>query len=125
MPTPDGRKWLNSDEISGRICDTLEKEHPTLATSRANLIERFKDAFSGMYGIEFKILRLTEKLKDAIEAGQFGPLFTDENGNPVAAQQYDASKGHLTTQAYEIWRAFKDIYTMDVLNAVDEDGNLL
>lgn len=123
MPTPDGREWFNSDKIAQRMIDKLGNEVPQ---GRAAFIRALlTDAFSGLYGIEFKILRLTEKLKDSIEQGAFGPLFVDAGGNPVAPQNYDPDAGHQTTQAYEIWRAFKDIYTLNVLEQFDEDGNLL
>lgn len=123
MPTPDGREWLSSKAIADNLMERIKDDVPQGRIAALKML--LEDGFSGMYGIEFKILRLTEKLKDAIEAGNFGPLFVDAEGNPVRPQDYDPARGHQHTQAYDIWRAFRDIYTMDVLENVDEDGNLL
>jgi hypothetical protein len=60
--------------------------------------------------IERKLSRLTERLKGAIEAGNFGPLFE--------------SDGTTRTQVGEIFAAFQSIYKLSTLNSVDEEGNL-
>lgn len=92
-------------------------------------IEAWIGRFYGNQGflIERKLARLTEKLKDAIEAENFGPLFVDDEGNPIPKETVNDlnAPGVNATQAYQIWRAFKNIYSLDVLDNVDEEGELL
>jgi hypothetical protein len=66
---------------------------------------------------ERKVLRLTERLRDMIQRGEFGPLSVpntlDENGMPIP------------TPAGGIAMALADIYTPEFLDMFDEEGNLL
>lgn len=125
MPTPDGREWFSSEKIAQIQMDRIADRLPPLSAPVLEEIKaRLQASFSGLYGIEFKIGRLTEKLKDAIEAEAFGPLFVDADGNRVPPSAYNPAV-HSETQAYQIWRAFKDIYTQSILDQYDEDGNLL
>ncbi len=64
----------------------------------------------GGHTVERKISRLTEKLKDAMELGAFGPLF-------------DAD-GTTRTPLGEAFFAFKDIYAEAFLAQFNEEGDL-
>jgi hypothetical protein len=90
--------------------------------------DKLKAFYSGQgFVIERKLARLTEKLKDAIEAGKFGPLFVDDEGNPIPTEIVNdpEAPGVNATQAYRIWRAFRNIYSLSVLDQVDEEGELV
>lgn len=133
MPTPDGRSWMTLETMWNRVLTNLLDEFPTLANlldtqaKRDRARTRAKEALENL-SLEFKILRLTERLKDKIEAGGFGPLFVDTEGNDYTGQIRDTNDppfGVEATQAYHIWRAFKDIYTLSLLEQFDEEGNLI
>lgn len=75
----------------------------------------------GGFAVERKISRLTERLKDAIEAEAFGPLFVDADRNRVDPAAYDPDR-HEETQAFRILDAFRAIYKANVLELFDEEG---
>lgn len=133
MPTPDGRSWMTREAMWDRMLANLLDEFPQLAgqldtQAKRDRARQIATATIESLSLEFKILRLTEKLKDSIEAGRFGPLFVDAEGNKYTGQitnPNDLPLGVSATQAYEIWRAFKDIYTLSVLELYDEEGNLI
>lgn len=124
------RRWPSVAEIAQRMRAHAEAD-PDFNTSPAmlNAIEAWVARFHNNQGflIERKLARLTEKLKDAIEAEQFGPLFVDDDGNPIPKETVNdlTAPGVNATQAYQIWRAFRNIYSLDVLDNVDEEGELL
>lgn len=125
MPTPDGREWASRRRIAVRLGTTLVNDERLpvelrqyLLDHRAaalNILEEAIDDFNLSY--EFKILRLVEKVKDAIESGVFGPLTipntVDENGEKIK------------TPVGEIGFLLKDCYTPEFLDQFDEDGNPL
>lgn len=81
-------------------------------------LDVMEDAFVELnFGMELKILRLTEKLKDAVLGGEFGPI-TVPNTVDVNGQQ-------ILTPVGEIGEIFRDIYLMEFLDLHDEEGNLL
>lgn len=133
MPGPDERKWETRDSLWQRLKQALLAEFPALATllDTPAKRERARAAVVSAMGplqYEFKALRLTEKLKDAIEKEAFGPLFLDADGgrvDPAVIQDWrNPPEGVKPTQAYLIWRKFKDIYTIAVLDLYDEEGEL-
>lgn len=108
MPTPDGRSWLTSDEIAFRlgkamIDDVRVPDHVKdyLVANQMVALDIFKQAFivTG-YTLEFKIARLCEKLRDAIDAGNI-------------------------TTFNEVRDSIKEIYTLSFLDQFDEEGELL
>ena len=118
-PTPDGRDWLTPREIIRSQLEAVFRNHPNVSRNqmealRDSLVEGFRDTG---YGVEFKILRLTEKIRTAINAGVFGPLTipntVDVEGNPIR------------TPVGEIAALFDDVYSEDFLNNVDDNGNPL
>jgi len=136
MPTPDGREWLSPRKlgfiIMARFVSTFKGEPwfdggvdwtldwdwttetftitggPFPSTSmlgQPGIKQQFIDILVGAYqtigyNMEFKILRLTERLKDRIADGTF-------------------------THIEQVKTAFRDIYTKEVLDQVDEEGNLI
>ena len=137
MPSPDGRSWLTSRKIGLQIMTFFIKEFKgepwfdaetswsyswdmdaetftvdvngsfpdTCMLGQPNIKARFwnilrEGYLATGYGTEFKILRLTEKLKNAI--------YTDQ-----------------ITDISVIKEAFNDIYTSDVLDQYDEEGDLI
>ena len=136
MPTPNGRSWLTPRKIGLQIMGffvsefegelwfdggvdwnyawDMDAETFTIAggpfpnkcmLGQPNIKARFwnilRDGYLATdYGTEFKILRLTEKLKDAVITDQI-------------------------TDISVVKDAFNDIYTSDVLDQYDEEGNLL
>lgn len=108
MPTPDGRSWLTSDAIATKLGQAMiddprlpEQLRTFLLDHKAVAKSVLKDAFvETEIGLEFKIARLCEKLRDAIDAGNI-------------------------TTFDEVRDSIKDIYTLAFLNQFDEEGELL
>lgn len=127
MPTttPDGRSWWTSRRIVARLgAAMLEDERVPqelkdyLLAHKQVALDVMEDAFVELnFGMELKILRLTEKLKDAVLGGEFGPI-TVPNTVDVNGQQ-------ILTPVGEIGEIFRDIYLMEFLDLHDEEGNLL
>lgn len=108
MPTPDGRSWLTSDEIATKLGQAMiddprlpDQLRTFLLDNKAVAKDVLKDSFltTGI-GLEFKIARLCEKLRDAIDAGNI-------------------------TTFDEVRTSIKDIYTLTFLDQFDEEGELL
>lgn len=101
MATPDGRAWLTSDAIAEQIGNALYQFGVLSEEDLEDAISVIASAYRATgYGLEFKILRLTEKLKDRITDGEFSTV-------------------------EEITSAFNDIYNLSVLEQFDEEGNLI
>lgn len=117
MPTPDGRSWLTSTEIASRITDLLQERYGTIAgLNRGGIQNVVKEAFElTNYHNELKIVRLAEKIKDAAQAGLFGPLYipntVDVNGEPIP------------TPVGVMASLLIDIYQEGFLDMHDEEGN--
>lgn len=113
MPTPDGRDWLTSEQLVANFLDHMKTTHPSTANyidlHRTELESDLQPVFADLYGIEFKVCRLVEQLKDSINNGDYGPL-----GDPGAR-----------TQAGEIYDTMKAIFTLSVLQCYDENGNYI
>lgn len=121
MPTPEGREWLSSDQIAARMMDKLNAELPAgvkKALDKHPVIQMLKDAYiSTEYTYEFKILRLVEKVKNAMGEGTFGPL--------VIPNSVDVNGEQIPTPVGVVYFMLKDIYTPEFLDMFDEEGNLL
>lgn len=113
MPAPDGREWYTSTRLVAEILDAMRETHPSTANyidlHRAELETDLAPVLADLYAMEFKVCRLTEALKDAIKQGDYGPL-----GLPEAR-----------TQAGAIGDTFNAIYTLEVLDCYDEEGNYI
>lgn len=113
MPAPDGREWLTSVQLVSNFLDHMRTTHPSTANyidlHREELETDLEPVFADLYGMEFKVCRLTEQLQRAILAGDFGPL------GPSGAR----------TQVGEINDVFQSIYTLSVLACYDEEGNYI
>jgi len=113
MPTPDGREWYTSQRLVSDMLDQMRTTHPSTANyidaHRAELETDLAPVFGELYGMEFKICRLTEALERSILAGDFGPLGTEA----------------APTQAGVIYATLKDIFTVSVLACYDENGNYI
>lgn len=104
MPTT--RRWPTRAEWAEKIVVRIEASFPDMiGTKRAQLRADLIQWLGGSFIIERKIARLTEILKDGIETGKFGAIVPGSQGD-------------------DILQAFKDIYTLEILDAVDEEGNL-
>jgi hypothetical protein len=79
---------------------------------RAAMVEEIEHMF---LHYEFKILRLTEFLYEAIRNGAFGPVNVP---NTVGVDGLP-----IRTPVGEIRDAFRDIYDLDMLDGFDEEGN--
>lgn len=118
-PTPDGREWLRPRDIIKSQIDEVVADHPNITR---NQMESLRDSLVNglrrvqMYEYEFKVLRLTERVVDAIEAGQFGPIYIPNT--VVEGQQVPTPVG-------EIALLFRDIYDQEFLDLFDENGNVL
>lgn len=122
------RRWPTAAQMADRLDARMDSVVGLPPAIRARVKEEIAGYYSGLgHTIERKLSRLTEKLKDAIEAERFGPLFVDDAGNPIDKTTVTdpTAPGVNPTQAYQIWRAFRDIYSKDVLDSVDEEGELL
>lgn len=108
MPTPDGRSWLTSDQIATQLGQAMindpripEQMRTYLLAHKAVAKDVLKDAFVATeIGLEFKVARLCEKLRDAIDAGNI-------------------------TTFDEVRDSIKEIYTLSFLDQFDEEGELL
>lgn len=97
----EGRRWLTSEEISNRIVNALIRSELISADDGVEAKAVIKSAYQSTgYHLEFKILRLVEKLRMAIIDGHF-------------------------TDVESISQVFNDIYSLDVLSQFDEEGNLI
>lgn len=106
-PTPDGREWLTPTAIADRIVERLGSVPGRGPQAlRDSIAEAYRDTG---YEYEFKIVRLVERLKDALAAGAYGDLGTPEEPTPLGLVAAD----------------LKAIYSTAVLDAVDENGNPL
>lgn len=125
MPTPDGREWLSSDQIVARLGKAMVEDERMPAQLRAYLLEHkavaldvLKDAFvSTGYTQEFKIIRLMEKVFDAMKAGAFGPRWIPNSVNQQGEK--------IPTPVGEVWNLFADIFHTEFLEQFDEEGNPL
>jgi len=113
MPTPDGREWLTSQQLVSNMLDHMRTTHPSTANyidaHRAELETDLAPVYADLYGMEFKVCRLVEALKDSILDGDYGPLGTEA----------------APTQAGAIYATLKDIFTASVLACYDENGNYI
>jgi len=108
MPTPDGRSWLTSDEIALRLGQAMINDprvpvavQDYLRNNQVVALDILKQSFvTTGYTLEFKIARLCEKVRDALDAGTI-------------------------TTFEEVRDSIKDIYTITFLDQFDEDGELL
>lgn len=109
LATALGKRLLEDERVPQPLKDRM-LEHRQVA------LDVMEDAIMG-FGLsyEFRILRLTEQLKDAIKSGAFGPLVVpntvDQQGQPIF------------TPVGEIAMLFKDIYSPEFLELFDEEGN--
>lgn len=125
MPTPDGREWWTARQIAVRLGQALldddripQDMKDKVLANQAVALDVLEDAFQSIgYHWEHKVLRLTEKLKDSIDNGAFGPLTVP---NSVGT---DGQK--IRTPVGEIALMFRDIYTREFLELFDEEGNML
>lgn len=105
-PTPDGREWLTPTAIADHIAEKLGSIPGRGPQALRDLIaEGYRDTG---YEYELKIVRLTERLRDALLAGAYGPLGTPEEPTEVGLVYYEG---------------LKPIFSQAVLDAVDENGN--
>lgn len=101
MTAPDGRAWLTSAAIADRIISALEAAEIVAPEAGTDARAVAEDAYRATgYDLEFKILRLTERLRMQIEDGEIATVD-------------------------EIRTAFRDIYTLEVLEQFDEEGRLI
>lgn len=121
MPTPDGREWLTSDKIADFVMEGMDRNLPPQAMAgqdRAAMKAAVVAGFQGTnYHYEFKILRLIEKVKDAIWGGAFGPL--------TIPNTVDAEGMKIPTPVGEVAMLLRDCYTPEFLDQFDEEGNPL
>jgi hypothetical protein len=113
MPTPDGREWLTPNEIMTRIYASLKLEFPALESfldtpeKRDRARNAIKLAFLGTgYNMELKCARMFEKVRDALRAGNFGPIDETQNKN-----------------IYDLYQTVKTIFSVDFMDGIDDDGN--
>lgn len=108
MPTPDGRAWPTTQTLAQDIFAHIEAAfrndawwQALSAGDRNRMLAAIRQGWiSTGFGVEFKILRLTERLKDQVRAGN-------------------------VTKLADVKYAFQAIYSMDVLDQHDEEGNLI
>ncbi len=126
---PDIRpQWPTSADFAEKVMVKLERDHgPEVTPKRGPMRDAVEELFKTVWwSYGRKASRLCEKLKLSIEVEAFGPLFVDADRNRIAPADYDPENpDHTTTQAYQIFLAFKDIYKSDYLDQVDEEGNPL
>jgi hypothetical protein len=122
--------WQTRDVIWGKIWTALRAEFPFIDSlldtqeKRQRAKERAVEAL-GELRYEFTAIRLLEKLKNAIEAEKFGPLFVDSNGDPVGLADFDEAQGDTRTDVYRVWKMMSDAFKTEVLDLFDEEGNAL
>lgn len=107
------RRWPSAAQMAAKLMTRVAADNPSLNPVLAASIEASLTTWftSGGHTEERKTSRLTEKLKDSIEIGAFGPMFEAD--------------GTTHTQAGEIWKAFDAIYSVAFLAQFDEEGQLL
>lgn len=104
--TPDGRQWLTSEAIAQRITSALILNGVITEDQTLVVSDIVQQAYANTgYPLEFKILRLTEKIKDQVDSGAM----------------YNAS----CTSCQEIRQSFSDVYNASVLANYDEEGNYI
>ncbi len=125
MPAPDGREWIQPSTMATRLGQALiaderlpEQLRMYLIEHRTMALEILRDTFGAAgFKHELTLLRLVEKIKDAIARLAFGPLYipntVDVEGLPIP------------TPVGQIYEALRDCYDWDFLDLFDEDGNLL
>ena len=119
MPEPEEAAWLTSHAIADRITDLLRERYGTIqGLNRGNVQKVVREAYEATgYTREFKILRLVEKVKNAIDGGAFGPL-TIPNTVNVGGEK-------IRTPVGEIASLLRDVYTPEFLDQFDEEGEPL
>ena len=125
MPDQFGREWMTTEEWARRLGKALledermpQQARDYLLQHKAVALQVLQDAMVHAWlGYEFKILRLTEKVKGAIAMGAFGPL--------VIPNTVDVEGLPIQTPVGEIHQLFRDIYDPDFLDQFDEDGEPL
>lgn len=107
------RKWPSPAEVAEQLRTRLEAAHPTVFGRVGYLGQRLQTALTEwngeMFVMEKKLSRLYEKWKDAVGRGVYGPL----------------AEGGKLTPLGEAYADLQAMHTVDVLNAVDEEGNLI
>lgn len=106
------RRWPTAAQMAGKMMVRVKADNPlvrdtALGTAVEASIEAWFDA--GGHTIERKLARLTEKLKDQIELGAFGPLME--------------ASGVVRTPVGDVFKAFQDIYEINFLALFDEEGD--
>ena len=119
MPASEGRAWLTSKAIADRIVDRLSADFGEIRGMNRGSVQRaVREAYEATgYTQEFKILRLVEKVKDAMYLGVFGPLYIP---NTV-----DQEGERLPTPVGVVAKLLKDVYTPEFLDTVDEEGEVI
>lgn len=98
--TPDGRSWLTPAAVAQQITDALHRAGIVLQVDLLDAEAVAQSAYEGTgYTVEFKILRLVEKVKDRLLAGELS--FADVRDKLAL------------------------IYNLDVLELYDEEGNYI
>ncbi len=119
------RAWLTPSDIARQIArgigtdDRLPDAMKTrIANNKAAFVEVVADAIKGS-GLkqELTLLRLVEKIKDAIGNYAFGGL--------VIPGTVDTEGQTVKTPVGEIHSLLRDAYTMEFLDMFDEEGNPL
>lgn len=121
-------QWPTAADFAEKVMINLERDHaPEVAPKRVQMKTAVEALFKTPWWLHArKMSRLCENLKLAIEREAFGPLFVDADRNRIAPADYDPENpDHATTQAYQIFLAFKDIYKTEYLDQVDEEGEPL
>ncbi len=122
MPPVNGREWLSPTGIAKAIArgiGTDDRIPPSVASKIANNKEAFVDVVadaireSGLKS-ELTLLRLVEKIKDAIGNKAFGGL--------VIPGTVDIEGQTVLTPVGEIHALLRDAYTMEFLEMFDEEG---
>lgn len=114
--------WASSRKLAIRLGQHLinDERMPLqlrqyLLDNRTVALDVLEDAVKDFdLHFEFKILRLTEQLKDAARAGAFGPLWIPNT--------LDGNGAKIPTPVGEIVLLFNDIYSQEFLDQFDEEG---
>ena len=101
-PTPDGRDWLSPADIVKAQLQAVYRNHPNvnreqMESLRDSLIEGWRDT---NYHNEFKILRLTERIYTNLRQGLYETVS-------------------------QIREDFDTVYTREILDSMDDNGNPL
>lgn len=116
------REWWKGSDISGLFVQVLAERLPPPAIRALEnhpVAEMLEEVFEAQtdWSYERKVLRLTEKLRDGIDRGDFGPL--------VVPNTLGADGLPILTPAGHIANVFRTIYTPEFLDQFDEEGELL